>query len=426
VTAPRLFADTRPLRESPAFRRLWIGSSLSSVGSRMTSFATALQIYELTHSSAAVGALALVLGIPTIVVGLLGGSFADAVDRRRLVLLTSSCLAIMSILFTVQAFLELRQVWLLYVLAGIQALLGAVNAPARRTFLPRLLPAGQVPAAMAVDMLSFHASMTVGPLLAGALIATGGLQLCYLVDAVSFAAALYGLARLPPMPPLGDVAEPGLKAVAEGLRFIRRKPVLLGVLLADVNATALGMPFALFPALNDQNFGGSAQTLGLLTAAPAIGGVLGSVLSGPVGHVSRHGRAMLIAVAVWGAALAGFGFTHTLWLALALLAVAGAADTISVIFRSTIVQAVTPDRLRGRVTSVDFVVGAGAPELGNFRAGLVGSLATPAISAISGGIATVLGAGLLRLAVPALARYDTRDERPSVACSGAWISGTRH
>lgn len=412
MTAPRLFADTRPLRESPAFRRLWIGSSLSSVGSRMTSFATALQIYELTHSSAAVGALALVLGIPTIVVGLLGGSFADAVDRRRLVLLTSSCLAIMSILFTGQAFLELRQVWLLYVLAGIQALLGAVNAPARRTFLPRLLPAGQVPAAMALDMLSFHASMTVGPLLAGALIATGGLQLCYLVDAVSFAAALYGLARLPPMPPLGDVAGPGLKAVAEGLRFIRRKPVLLGVLLADVNATALGMPFALFPALNDQNFGGSAQTLGLLTAAPAIGGVLGSVLSGPVGHVSRHGRAMLIAVAVWGAALAGFGFTHTLWLALALLAVAGAADTISVIFRSTIVQAVTPDRLRGRVTSVDFVVGAGAPELGNFRAGMVGSLATPAISAISGGIATVLGAGLLRLAVPALARYDTRDERP--------------
>ncbi|HEV7979857.1 MFS transporter [Amycolatopsis sp.] len=409
MTGRRLFADTRPLRESPAFRRLWIGSSLSSIGSRMTSFATALQIYELTHSSAAVGALALVLGVPTIVVGLLGGSFADAVDRRRLVLLTSSCLAVMSILFAVQAFLDLRQVWLLYVLAGIQALLGAVNAPARRTFLPRLLPADQLPGALALDMLSFHASLTVGPLLAGMLVATGGFQLCYLVDVVSFAAALYGLARLPPMPPLGDAARPGLKAVAEGLRFIRHKPVLLGVFLADVNATVLGMPFALFPALNDQNFGGSAQTLGLLTAAPAIGGLLGSALSGPVGQVSRHGRAMLIAGAVWGAALAGFGFTHTLWLGLVLLAVAGAADTISVIFRGTIVQAATPDRLRGRVTSVDFVVGSGAPELGNFRAGVVGSLVTPAVSAISGGIATVLGAGLLRLAVPALARYDARD-----------------
>jgi MFS family permease len=408
VTAPRLFADIRPVRESPAFRRLWIGSSLSSVGSRMTSFATALQIYELTHSSAAVGALALVLGVPTIVVGLLGGSFADAVDRRRLVLVTSSFLAVMSILFTAQAFLELRQVWLLYLLAGIQALLGAVNAPARRTFLPRLLPAGQVPAGMALDIFSFHASMTVGPLLAGVLIAFGGLQLCYLVDAVSFAAALYGLARLPPMPPLGGAARPGLKAVAEGLRFVRRKPVLLGVLLADLNATVFGMPFALFPALNELNFGGSAQTLGLLVAAPAVGGLLGSALSGPVGHVSRHGRAVLIAVAVWGAALVGFGFTHALWLALALLAVAGAADSISVIFRSAIVQAVTPDRLRGRVTSVEFVVGAGAPELGNFRAGVVGSLASPAISAAGGGIATVLGAGLLRLSIPSLARYDAR------------------
>jgi MFS family permease len=410
VTAPRIFADTRPLRESAAFRRLWAGNSLSSVGSRMTSFATALQIYELTHSSAAVGALALVLGVPTIVVGLLGGSFADAVDRRRLVLFTSSGLAVMSVLFTAQALLGLRQVWLLYLLAGTQALLGAVNAPARRTFLPRLLPADQLPAAMALDMLSFHASMTVGPLLAGVLIAAGGLQLCYLADAVSFAASLYGLARLPPMPPLGDGARPGLKAVAEGLRFIRGKPVLLGVFLADLNATVLGMPFALFPALNDQNFGGTAQTLGLLTAAPAIGGLLGSALSGPVGHVSRHGRAMLISVAVWGAALAGFGFTHTLWLAMALLAVAGAADTISVIFRGTIVQAATPDRLRGRVTSVDFVVGAGAPELGNFRAGVIGSWASPAISAVGGGVATMLGAGLLRLAVPALARYDARDE----------------
>jgi MFS family permease len=183
------------------------------------------------------------------------------------------------------------------------------HAPARRTFLPRLLPADQLPGALALDMLSFHASLTVGPLLAGMLVATGGFQLCYLVDVVSFAAALYGLARLPPMPPLGDAARPGLKAVAEGLRFIRHKPVLLGVFLADVNATVLGMPFALFPALNDQNFG----------------------------------------------------------------------------------------------------VGSGAPELGNFRAGVVGSLATPAVSAISGGLATVLGAGLLRLAVPALARYDARD-----------------
>lgn len=374
----------------------------------MTSFAVALQVYTLTHSSVAVGAVGLAMAVPAIVFGLLGGAVADAFDRRKLVLVTSSCLAVVSAVFAVQAFADLGQVWLLYCLVAIQSLLNAVNGPAAHTFLPRLLPAQRVPAGVVLSLFTFHASMTAGPALAGVLTAAWGLKVCYLVDALSFGAALYGVARLPAMPPQGGIARPGLRSVGEALRFIRGSRILTGAFLADMNAMILGMPFALFPAINAEHFGGAAQTLGLLTAAPAVGGLVGSVLSGPVAQVSRQGRAMLVAVAVWGASLAGFGLAASLWLALVLLAIAGAADVISVVFRTTMVQVATPDRYRGRVSAADYVVGAGCPQLGNFRAGAIGSLTSPTISVISGGLATIVGATLIGLTVPVFARYQAR------------------
>jgi MFS family permease len=407
----RLVADVRPLRRSPAFRRLWIGSTLSSIGSQMTSFAVALQIYTATHSSVAVGGVGLAIAVPGVVVGLAAGSIIDAVDRRRLVLITTSSLTAVSGLFAVQAFAGLDQLWPLYTLVVAQAALSAVNAPARRTFLPRLVPADQVPAGAALNMLSMHLSVTVGPLLAGLFAAAGGLRVCYLVDAISFAGALYGVARLPAMRPEGGAdgdrgsARAGFGAVLDGLRFIRHSRVLSGALLADLSATVLGMPFALFPAINAERFGGSPRTLGLLAAAPAIGGLLGTVLSGPVGRVSRQGRAILIAGGVWGAGLAAFGMAETLWLAVACLIVAGTADVLSVVFRTTVIQLATPDRYRGRASAAEFVVGAACPQLGNFRAGAVASLTSPGVSAVSGGLATIAGAGLIALAMPAFVRY---------------------
>jgi MFS family permease len=401
----RFVLDTGPLRDSADFRRLWIGSSLSIVGGQMTTFAVTLQVFQTTRSSAAVGAVGLCSAAPLILLGLFGGSFSDAVDRRRLVMVTNWCSLAVSVLLGVQAFLHLRLLWPLYVLVAVQSVIGAVGAPARRTFVPRLLPAGQVTAGVALNQLSFQIGLMVGPAMAGTVTAAGGLRLCYLADVASFTGTLYALARLPPMPPQGGTARPGIAAVAEGLRFIRRRPVLAGVFLADLDAMVLGMPFALFPALNAAHFGGAPQTLGLIVAAPAVGGLVGTAFSGPVGHIARPGRALLIAVTIWGAAIAGFGLTRTLWLALALLAIAGAADTINVIFRATIVQLATPDRFRGRVTGVDFVIGAGGPQLGNFRAGAVASLTSPATSAVGGGLAVMLGAGLIRLALPAFARH---------------------
>jgi MFS family permease len=402
-----LLADTRPLRESPPFRRLWLGTTVSSVGGTMTGFAVMLQTYDLTRSSVAVGAIGLVQAIPVLVLGLFGGSFADAIDRRRLVLVTSGGLTVVSAVFAAQAFAGLRELWLLYVLAAVAATLQSVDGPARRTFLPRLLPPERVPAGVALNMISFYVSFLTGPVLAGAVTAAAGLRVCYLVDAVSFVASLYSVARLPAMPPEDGQARPGLRAVAEGLRYIRRQPVLAAAFLADIDGTVLGMPVALFPALNAARFGGSPQTLGLLNAGLAAGGLLGSALSGPAGRVSRKSRAMLFTVAVWGAAIAAFGLARVLWLALLMLVLAGAADTTTVIFRGSVVQTTTPDRLRGRVTAVDYVVGAGLPRLGNFEAGAVASLTSPAFSAVSGGLATILGVALIRLAFPAVARRDT-------------------
>ncbi|MCU1683543.1 MAG: hypothetical protein JWQ81_4282 [Amycolatopsis sp.] len=406
----RLLADIRPLRESPALRRYWAGSALSSIGNQMAAFALSLQVYQLTHSSAAVGALALTSALPIFVIGLVGGSLTDAADRRRLVLVTSSCLTAVSALVALQAFLDLRQLWLLYLLSTARALFGAIDIPARRTFLPRLLPADQLPAANALFMLVFTVSFTIGPPLAGLLTAAGGLKFCYFVDALSFAATLYGVARLPSMPPQGRAARPGFKAVAEGLRFIRHHPILTGAFLADMNATVLGMPAAVLPAFNAEHFGGAAQSLGLLMAAPAIGGLLGTTLSGPVSRVTRQGRTMLITVSIWGAAIAVFGLSSTLWLCVLLLAVAGLADSASVILRTSMVLTVTPDRLRGRITAADYVVGGGAPQVGNLEAGVVASLTSPGFSAFSGGIATVIGAAVIRLAVPAFAKYDSSTE----------------
>ncbi|MBI3688240.1 MAG: MFS transporter [Actinobacteria bacterium] len=399
--------DLRPLRESPAFRRLWAGSSLSAIGSQMTSFAVVVQVYTLTHSSLAVGAIGLAIAVPLVGFGLVGGAVADAVDRRTLVLLSSASQAGVSVAFAVQAFAGLRQLWLLYCLIVAQSLLSAVSGPARRTFLPRLLRADRVPAAAALTMFTFHLSVTVGPALAGVIVTAWGVRACYLIDVVTFAAALYGVARLPAMSPEDGPVRPGVRAIGAALRFIRGDRVIAGALLSDLSATLLGMPMALFPAINAAHFGGGAHTLGLLTAAPAVGGIVGTVLSGPVGTVSRQGRAILVAGAVWGASLAGFGLARSLWLALVLLAVAGAVDVLSVVFRTTVVQVTTPDRYRGRVAAAELIVGMGFPQLGNFRAGVVGALTSPTISAVSGGLTAILGVVLIGLTMPAFARYQS-------------------
>jgi MFS family permease len=403
----RLLADITPLRGSAAFRRLWAGTTLSSVGSALTSFAVVLQVYDLTRSPFAVGVIGVAQMVPTLAVGLLGGPVTDVLDRRKLVLVTSSCLAGVSAALAAQAFAGLSLVWLLYALVAVQSALCAVDRPARSTFVPRLLPAGQLAAGLALDRLSFQIMLAAGPALAGLIAAAPhlGLRACYLIDTASFAAALYGVARLPAMQPQAGAPRPGPRAVAEGIGFIRRSQVIAGAFLADLNATVFGLPVALFPAINAERFGGDPRTLGLFTTAIGVGGLASAACSGPVRHVSRQGRAMLAAVAVWGAAFAGFAVAPSLWLTLSLLAIAGGADTFTVVFRGAIVTAVTPDQLRGRVMAADYVVGAGGGQVGNLEAGALGSLTSPTISALTGGLVTIAGAIAIGLALPVFTRY---------------------
>ena len=409
VSGKRLLVDLTPLRQSPPFRRLLAGSTLSAVGGSMTTFAVALQIYQITRSPFAVGAIGIARMAPALAIGLLGGSLADAVDRRKLVLITTTSLAVVSAGLTAQAFAGLGMLWLLYALVAVQSALGSVNAPARQTFLPQLLPPAQLMAGLALNRISFQLMLIGGPALGGLITAaTGSLRASYLADTLSFAAALYGVAGLPAMQPREDKARPGPRAVAAGLGLIARSQVLAGAFLTDLNATVFGLPMALFPAINAERFGGSPSTLGLLTAAIGVGGLVSSVFSGPVGKVSRRGLAMLCSAAVWGAAFAGFALAPALWLALSLLAVAGAADTFTVVFRSAIVQSVTPGRFRGRILAVDYVVGAGGGEVGNLEAGAVGSLTSPTIGALSGGLAAIAGTVVIGLALPAFARYRQR------------------
>lgn len=410
----RLLADITPLRESPEFRRVWLGSLVSGTGGMITSVAVPIQIYALTRSSLAVGLLGLFLSVPLITVSLVGSSFVDAVDRRALILLTSTLLSGISLLLALQAFFHLRLVWVLYVLIAVQSSLVAIDSPARRTIIPRLLPTERIAAANALSFLAFQVSVIVGPLLAGVMIAAWGVQFAYLVDAASFLFSIYAVARLHPMRAAADAARPGVQAVLEGLRFVRRHPVIRTVLLIDLNATIFGFPRALFPALADTHFGGGARTVGVLYAALAVGGLASALFSGSLSHLRRQGLAVTVAIAIWGAAMACFALVPWLPLACLCLAIAGGGDVVNHVFRTTILQTQTPDALQGRVSSVGFVVGAGGPQVGDVEAGVVAQLTSPVFSAFIGGAICVAGVVLLTLAVPSFARYRAQSE-PAVS-----------
>ena len=400
--------DTRPLRASRPFRRLWIGTTASSFGGQMTMVAVLFQVWEITGNPLLVGAIGVAQAVPLIVLGSVGGSLADAVDRRRLVLFTTVGSIAAAMLLAAQAVVGLNSLPLVLGLVALSAALAAMGSPARRTFVPRLLRADQVSAGIALSHLSFQASMLIGPAVAGLMIAGWGLPACYLLDAVTFVVALYGVARLPAMPPLGAVQRAGLRAIADGWRYVARRPVLRGSFLSDLAATTLAMPVALFPMINEERFGGGPQTLGLFLSAIAVGGVAAGLLSGTITHAGRTGAIQLVAAGVWGAALIGFGLSGSWAAALLFLAIAGAADTVAVICRGATVQLATTDAYRGRVSSVEQIVGAAGPEIGNLRAGIVAGLTSAGFSVVSGGLLCVVGVVAVAATHPSLRRFTIR------------------
>ncbi|MFE7772680.1 MFS transporter [Streptomyces sp. NPDC057445] len=406
----RILADLTPLRSSADYRRLWFGNTVSWIGQGMTTLAVSLQVYDLTRSTFSVGLVGLFSLIPLIVFGLYGGAVADTVDRRKLGLYSASGSAALSAALAAAAFAGVHHVWFLYGVVALQAVCAALNSPARTAMIPRLLPPEQLPAANALGSMTMTSGMLLGPMLGGLIVGYGGYQTAYLVDAVAFGAALYAMWRLPAMLP--DRGRAARASVLDGLRFLATRPNIRMTFFSDFCAMILAHPRALFPAVAVLWYGGDARITGLLVAAPAVGALLGGVFSGWQGRIRRHGVAILLAVAAWGTAIAVFGLTRNLWLGLFFLALAGCADTVSMVFRNTMLQAAAPDEMRGRLQGVFLVVVAGGPRLGDFLAGSVADLTSPAVAVTGGGLACVLAIGLLALRGRGFVRYDAREPTP--------------
>lgn len=395
--------DVRPLSHEH-FRRLFVGQGVAFVGYQLTAVAVALQMFAITRSSFWVGAIGLAAFVPLVVFGLYGGSLSDSVDRRKLLIASSCLLWAVTGCLLLQAALGVGSRWLLLALVAVQSVGFALSSPARGAIVPRILPVALVPAA---NTLSFTVSMiggVVGPLLAGLVISQAGFAWAYALDAALFTVGLYAAVRLPPVPPLGEPSRPGLRSVVEGLSFIATRPVLLMSFAIDIVAMVLAMPKALFPQAAESRFGGPGSA-GWLFAAIAMGSVVAGLASGWIGRVRRQGLALVVAVVVWGVAVAAAGLAGSLWLAVLLLAVGGAADLVSAVYRQTILQTYAPDAMRGRLQGVFIVVVAGGPRLGDLRAGGTADLVGDTASWVGGGVAAAVLAVLLAVAVPSLVRY---------------------
>ncbi|HUR85049.1 MAG TPA: MFS transporter [Solirubrobacteraceae bacterium] len=404
---PRIAVDLSALRASRELRWLVLGNFVSGLGTQAALVALPYQVYVQTGSALLTGLLGAVELGPLIAMALLGGALADRMDRRRLLLLDQIALvAAPAALFAV-TIAGSPPLGLLYVLGGLLAGFGALQNVARSAIVPNLVAREQMPAALAVNFGLYQLTLVFGPGLGGLLISAAGVEGAYAVDAASCLAMVVALTQLSPQMPerAGEPVAIG-RSIGEGLRFVRRSPALLGSFAIDLSAMTFGMPRALFPVLAVSVYGAGASGTGLLFAAVSAGAAVAALTTGWLDGVRRLGLVTIGAVCVWGVAIAGAGFAGSLWPAAALLAVAGAADSVSAVCRQVINQTVTPDALRGRMSSVFSLVVTSGPRLGDVEAGAVASLTSTRFSIVSGGLACIAGALLVTAAFPALARYD--------------------
>ncbi len=453
---PRLdgiLADTTPLRVSPPFRRLWWGLGISNLGSQLTVVAVGLQVYALTGSTLAVGVLGIFALVPLVALGLYGGALVDAYDRRKVALLASWALWIVTGLLALQAWLDVGSVGVLYGLVALQSAAFAINNPARSAIIPRLVEPRLLPAANALQTISWSIALTVGPLLGAFLVALWGYGIAYSIDVVLFAAALWAVWRLPSIPPVltGDVSEPastpghggsdssvvtiddaprrkvvGISSVIDGLRYLATRPNVRTTFLVDLAAMILAFPRVLLPAVGVLFIGGGETTTGILSAAFAVGAVLAGVFSGALSRVRWQGLVIAWAITAWGLSIAAFGavlllvgstnppqmLVGGLVAACVALALAGASDAVSAVFRQTILQTATPDDMRGRLQGVFIVVVAGGPRLGEVVLGAQASWFGEAWAAVAGGLACIVVVWLILRAQPRFLKYDALHPEP--------------
>jgi len=416
----RLFADIAPLRDSADFRRLYVGQLVSFLGSQLTVVAVPYQVFLLTRSSFQVGLVSLAQLGPLLVGSLVGGAVADRMDRRRLIMAMQVAQALASLGLALNAVHGLGALWPIYASTAVAAALSGVDRPARSASIPNVVDRDQLAAAYALWQVLLQVGAVAGPALAGILLTRFGLAPLYSLDAVSFGAALLAVGRMEPLPPGGPEgrAVSTRAAVFEGVRYAWRRQELVGVFVIDLDAMIFGLPRAVFPALAENVFRGGPATYGLLSAAPGAGALVGALTTGWVTSVRRQGRAVILAVGIWGAAMTGFGLVHWLWVALLLLGIGGAADVISAVFRNTILQTIVPDGLRGRLSALQIAVVSGGPRLGDAEAGAAAALGGARFAVVSGGFACLAGVLAVAAWLPRFRAFDARPEAPDAQEAG--------
>ncbi|MFD9893000.1 MFS transporter [Amycolatopsis sp. NPDC059027] len=404
----RIVVDIRPLK-IPAFRRLWSSTVVTAIGTQLTAVAVPKQVFDLTGSSGYVGLTGAVALVPLLVFGLWGGAVADAVDRRKLLLVTNVGVAVTSALLWLQAFAGFGSVWLVLTLLAINQAFFAINMPTRGAVIARLVPPELLPSANALNATMSTFGAVFGPLLAGALIPVIGLSTLYLVDVVALTITLFAVWRLPSIPPLGDQKRrAGVSDVIDGFRYLATQKVLLASFVVDIIAMVAGMPRALIPEMAERTFGdppGGGPALGWLYAAIPAGAMLIGLFSGWLTRVRRQGVAVVVAICAWGAAVAAFGIAHSLWLGVLFMALAGAADMVSAIYRMAILQVATTDEMRGRLQGVFTVVVAGGPRIADVTHGWAAAGFGTAVAASGGGLLVIVLVLASMLLLPAFWRY---------------------
>ena len=397
--------DLTPLRVSKDFRLLWTGLTVSAVGSMLTRVAVPLQVYDLTKSSWKVGLTGAISLAPVLLASIFGGAIADIADRRKMLLGGLFVGALLSSGLALNASTDTR-LWLLYALAATMGATGAFSAPASRSAVPALVSPDLIPAAQALQMLTYTGAGVLAPAIGGLLYRSIGPAWTYTIDAVSYGAcfvAVLGMRKIPVGNP-DERFHPRL--VLEGFRSLKGRHAVQGSFVADLIAMVFGMPMALFPAIAAQRFEGHPKLVGLLYAALPFGAMLATVFSGWTRTVHRHGRVIVLSVVVWGFAITGLGLVHSITLSLIFLAISGAADAVSGVSRMAMLQLATPDNLQGRMQGVGMAVWITGPYLGDFEAGGVAAMTSVDTSILLGGVACVVCILGLAKALPAFSRFD--------------------
>lgn len=401
----RFVVDYGALRESPAFRRLFTGQLVSLIGRQITVVAVPFQVYQLTGSPALLGLIGLAQAVPLVLLGLVAGVLSDRFDRRRILLVTQTLLALTSLGLAVGAIAGRPPVLVIFLLVAVSAGVSAIENPTRAAIVPNLVSRRRLSGALSLNFGLFQLGLLAGPAIGGIVIGRFGLPVAFLIDVATYGASLTAAALLPPQRPEGGGHEPPLRALRSGFSFLRRQPVIMGGFAADLAAMIFGMPKALFPVLAATTFHTGPSGLGLLYSAPGAGALVAAASAGWLSNTRHLGRVVVVSVAVWGVAIIGLGFAPALVPALALLAVAGFADSCSAVSRNTMAQTLTPDSQRGRMSAVYNIVVVGGNNLGDLESGMVAAAFGAEISVVSGGFLCLLGLAAGAAAFPALWRY---------------------